>query len=60
MAAVLAAYSKRWAISAICIGIAAYLKIYPLAVGLLMVLIYPRQLGWRLAMTLIVLVIFLR
>jgi hypothetical protein len=55
MAAVLAAYSKQWAISAICIGIAAYLKIYPLAVGLLMVLIYPRQLGWRLAMTLIVL-----
>jgi hypothetical protein len=55
MTAVLAAYSKRWAISAVCIGIAAYLKIYPLAVGLLMVLIYPRQLGWRLAVTLIVL-----
>ena len=54
MTAVLAAYSKRWAISAICVGIAAYLKIYPLAVGLLMVLIYPRQLGWRLAVTLIV------
>ena len=55
MIAVLAAYSKRWAISAVCIGIAAYLKIYPLAVGLLLVLIYPRQLGWRLAVTLILL-----
>jgi hypothetical protein len=31
------------------------LKIYPIAVGLLLVLIYPRQLGWRLAVTLILL-----
>jgi hypothetical protein len=55
MIAVLAAYSKRWAIAAVCIGIAAYLKIYPLAVGLLLVLIYPRQLGWRSAVALILL-----
>ncbi len=55
MIAVLAAYSKRWVISAVCIGIAAYLKIYPLAVGLLLVLIYPRQLGWRSAVALILL-----
>ena len=41
MMAILAAYSKRWTVSAVCKGIAAYLKIYPLAVGLLLVLIYP-------------------
>jgi hypothetical protein len=55
MIAVLAAYSKRWTVSAVCVGIAAYLKIYPLAIGLLLVLIYPRQLGWRLAVTLLLL-----
>jgi hypothetical protein len=55
MIAVLSVYSKRWTISAVCIGIAAYLKIYPLAVGLLLVLINPRQMGWRLAVTLILL-----
>jgi hypothetical protein len=53
MAAILAAHLEKWTLSAICIGIAAYLKIYPLAVGLLLVLIFPRQLGWRLALTLI-------
>jgi hypothetical protein len=55
MFAVLAAYSKQWTISAICLGLAAYLKIYPLAIGLLLALIYPRQLAWRLAVTLILL-----
>jgi hypothetical protein len=55
MFAVLAAYSKQWTISAVCIGLAAYFKIYPLAIGLLLALIYPRQLAWRLAVTLILL-----
>jgi len=27
--------------------------VYPLAVGLLLVLVYPRQLGWRLAVAVI-------
>jgi hypothetical protein len=53
MFAVLAAYSKQWTIAAICLGLAAYLKIYPLAIGLLLALIYPRQLAWRLAVILI-------
>src|SRR5260221_3991886 len=55
MIAILAAHLKRWTLSAVCVGISAYLKIYPLSVGLLLVLIYPRQLSWRLALTLIVL-----
>ncbi|MBV9488179.1 MAG: DUF2029 domain-containing protein [Verrucomicrobia bacterium] len=54
MVAILAAHLKRWTLSAVCIGISAYLKIYPLSVGLLLVLIFPRQLSWRLALVLIV------
>jgi len=53
MVAILAAYEERWTLSAIAVGFSAYLKIYPLSVGLLLVLLYPRQLGWRLALTLV-------
>jgi hypothetical protein len=53
MIAILAASEKRWIVSALALGFSAYLKIYPLSVGLLLVLLYPRQLGWRLALTLI-------
>lgn len=53
MAAILAAHQGRWTLSAVALGFSAYLKIYPLSVGLLLVLLYPRQLGWRLAVTLI-------
>jgi hypothetical protein len=53
MVALLAAHEKRWTLSALAVGFSAYLKIYPLSVGLLLVLLYPRQLGWRLALALI-------
>jgi hypothetical protein len=52
--AILSAHDERWMLSALAIGFAAYLKIYPLSVGLLLVLLYPRKLGWRLALVLIV------
>jgi hypothetical protein len=55
MIAILAAYSEQWTTAALCIGVPAYLKIYPLSVGLLLVLLYPRQLGWRLAAVLVLL-----
>ncbi len=55
MIAIVSAHRGRWTISALCLGISAYLKIYPLAVGLLLVLLYPRQLGWRLLVTLLLL-----
>lgn len=54
MIAILAAHHERWMLSALAIGCATYLKIYPLSVGLLLVLLYPRQLGWRLALVVIV------
>ena len=53
MIAILGAFYRRWTLSAIFLGVSAYLKIYPLSIGLLLVLVYPRALGWRLALTLI-------
>jgi hypothetical protein len=55
MMAILSAYSERWLVSALCLAISAYLKVYPLSVGLLLLVIYPRQLAWRLAGMLILL-----
>jgi hypothetical protein len=52
MIAIVSAHRRQWTISAICLGLTAYLKIYPLSVGLLLVLLYPRQLGWRLLLAL--------
>jgi hypothetical protein len=52
MISILAAHSGQWMSAALCIAISAYIKIYPLAFGLLLVLLYPRQLGWRLALVL--------
>jgi hypothetical protein len=53
MIAILAAHEERWTLSAVAVGFSVYLKIYPLSVGLLLVLLYPRQLSWRLALTLV-------
>jgi Glycosyltransferase family 87 len=53
MVAILAAREERWTLSAVALGVSAYLKIYPLSVGFLLALLYPRQLGWRIALTLI-------
>ncbi|MBV8376494.1 MAG: DUF2029 domain-containing protein [Verrucomicrobia bacterium] len=53
MVALVAAHEERWTLSAIAVGLSAYLKIYPLSIGLLLVLLYPRYFGWRLALTLL-------
>jgi hypothetical protein len=53
MMAILAAHEERWILSAVALGFSTYLKIYPLSIGLLLVLLYPRQLGWRLLLTLV-------
>ena len=53
MIAIVCAHRRLWTISALCLGLTAYLKIYPLAVGLLLTLLYPRQLGWRLLVALL-------
>ena len=53
MIAIVSAHRRSWTISAICLGLTAYLKIYPLSVALLLVLLYPRQLAWRLLVSLL-------
>ena len=53
MIAIVSAHRRLWTISAVCLGVTVNLKIYPLAVGLLLVLLYPRQMGWRLLVTLL-------
>ncbi|HEY2102095.1 MAG TPA: glycosyltransferase 87 family protein [Chthoniobacterales bacterium] len=49
-----AVWAGQWNMAAVCAALAAYLKIYPLAVGLLIFAIAPRQFGWRLLLALIV------
>jgi hypothetical protein len=48
MAACSAAVTGRWNRSNLCIALACLFKVYPLAVGLLLFLIYPRRYWWRL------------
>ena len=49
MVAVLECRRRRWMIAALCVGVAAYFKVYPLAIGLLLCVVHPRKLPWRLA-----------
>jgi hypothetical protein len=46
--ALIAAGSGRWNLAALCIAVAAFFKLYPLAFGLLLAALYPRKLAWRL------------
>ena len=50
--AVLLAQARRWTLSALCVTTAAYFKVYPLAVGLLLAVIYPKEFSWRLLLAL--------
>jgi hypothetical protein len=50
--AVAAVPAERWNLVALFVAAATYFKIYPLAVGLLMLVIAPRRLGWRLLLAL--------
>jgi hypothetical protein len=43
-----AVVKRRWAISTIAVTLATCFKLYPIAFGLLLLLIYPRRIGWRL------------
>ncbi len=53
LGSVLAVWRERWNLAAVLLAVAAFVKIYPLAVGLLLVLLYPRELSWRLALALV-------
>jgi hypothetical protein len=47
LAGVAAVAGERWNMAAACAALTALLKIYPLAVGLLLALVYPRKFGPR-------------
>jgi hypothetical protein len=46
--AVAGAMRKQWTLSAICIALATCFKLYPIALGLLLMLRFPWKIGWRL------------
>src|SRR5260370_26645648 len=45
--------SCRWQITAACFAIATILKLYPIALALLLAALYPSKLSWRLALWLV-------
>jgi hypothetical protein len=51
---------ERWSTAAFCVALAAAIKIYPLAIGLLLAVVYPRRFAFRLllALTLVVMLPF--
>lgn len=55
MLAVLSARASRWWPAALCIAVVTYFKIYPLAAGLLLAVIFMRQFSWRLVAALLAL-----
>jgi len=55
MIAVAAACVERWMIAAIAIALATHWKVYPLVVGLLLVLIAPGKFTWRLVLAVLAL-----
>jgi len=57
MFAVAAVRVQRWNIAALCVAIATFLKIYPLAVGMLVCVVAPRRFTWRLLLALLLLAI---
>jgi Glycosyltransferase family 87 len=46
---------ELWSVAAICVALASFFKIYPLAVGMLICVVAPRRFIWRLALALLVL-----
>ena len=55
MIACVAVDRERFTLAALCVAVSVYFKIYPLAMGLLLVVLHPRRFSWRLLATLIAL-----
>jgi hypothetical protein len=51
----LSVLDQRWTLAAGCIAVATFFKIYPLAIGLLLAVIEPRKLTWRLVLGVLIL-----
>ena len=55
LVSITAASRERWNLAVIAIGFATYFKIYPLAVALLLCVVSPRHVTWRLIIVLLLL-----
>ena len=53
MLGVVAVSRRSWNLAALCFALPACYKVYPLAVGLLMCVLFPKELVWRIALLLI-------
>jgi alpha-1,2-mannosyltransferase len=53
LATVAAIKERRWTWAAVFIAVAFGMKVYPLALGLVLVVLYPRQLGWRVPLAIL-------
>ena len=53
LAAAVAVMRERWNLAALALAGAFYLKLYPLAVTMLFLVVYPRQLSWRLGLAML-------
>lgn len=38
---------ERWTLAAVTVALACYLKLYPLAIGLLLIVVFAKQFSWR-------------
>ena len=52
--AVAAVVRDRWSLAALAVTGATIFKVYPISLGMLLVLLYPRRLGWRLLVCVII------
>jgi alpha-1,2-mannosyltransferase len=53
VAAVCACKEQRWNLASALLTLAFVCKVYPIALGMLLVVLYPRQLSWRLPLALV-------
>jgi hypothetical protein len=49
---VAAVADRRWNLAAVAVALACLFKLYPVAIGLLLAVLYPRRFSWRLALAL--------
>jgi len=54
LAAIAAASTERWMLSAVLVTVPTLMKIYPVSVGMLLFVMYPRRFGWRFALAMAV------
>ena len=52
LSALASVHERRWMLASVLLAFAIHLKLYPLALALTLLALWPRELGWRLALIL--------